>query len=115
MYDISQLNDMLVPELLDIADQLSIPHAKKLEKQDLIYKIVDGRLKALPTETKEAAPEKARRKRIVKANTGNTTEEAEVMSGDSTPKPEEPADQPTAAPAIDPGAPKEKSRLSVKT
>jgi hypothetical protein len=28
MYDILQLNDMLVPELLDIAEQLKIPNAK---------------------------------------------------------------------------------------
>ena len=41
MYDILQLNDMLVPELLDIAEQLNIPDAKKTEKQDLIYKILD--------------------------------------------------------------------------
>jgi len=41
MYDISQLNDMLVPELKDIADQLNIPHAQKPDKQDLIYKILD--------------------------------------------------------------------------
>ena len=41
MYDILQLNDMLVPELLDIAEQLKIPGAKKLEKQDLVYKILD--------------------------------------------------------------------------
>ena len=39
MYDILQLNDMLVPELLDIAEQLKIPNAKKLNKQDLVYKI----------------------------------------------------------------------------
>ncbi len=79
MYDISQLNDMLVPELLDIADQLSIPHAKKLEKQDLIYKIVDRQAET-PTDRKEAVPEKGRRKRIIKTNTSNVTEEAEVMS-----------------------------------
>ena len=41
MYDILQLNDMLVPELLDIAEQLKIPNAKKLNKQELIYKILD--------------------------------------------------------------------------
>ena len=29
MYDILQLNDMLVPELLDIAEQLKISNAKK--------------------------------------------------------------------------------------
>ena len=42
MYDILQLNDMLVPELLDIAEQLKIPNAKKLDKQGLVYKILDS-------------------------------------------------------------------------
>ena len=42
MYDILQLNDMLVPELLDIAEQLKIPNPKKLSKQDLVYKILDS-------------------------------------------------------------------------
>ena len=42
MYDILQLNEMLVPELLDIAEQLNIPNAKKLDKQELVYKILDG-------------------------------------------------------------------------
>ena len=41
MYDILQLNDMLVPELLDIAEQLDISNAKKLNKQDLVYRILD--------------------------------------------------------------------------
>lgn len=41
MYDILQLNDMLVPELLDIAEQLKIANAKKLGKQELVYKILD--------------------------------------------------------------------------
>ena len=41
MYDILQLNDMLVPELLDIAEQQNISNAKKLEKQELIYQILD--------------------------------------------------------------------------
>lgn len=41
MYDILQLNDMLVPELRELADGLGIPGTKKLTKQDLIYKILD--------------------------------------------------------------------------
>ena len=41
MYDILQLNDMLVPELLDLAEQLKTAGAKKLDKQELIYKILD--------------------------------------------------------------------------
>jgi transcription termination factor Rho len=87
MYDISQLNDMLVPELLDIADQLSIPHAQKTDKQELIYKILD-RQAVVESESKSPAPEKGRRKRIVKANTPNTSEEAEVMT-ETAPQEEE--------------------------
>jgi transcription termination factor Rho len=41
-YDILQLNDMLVQELREIADKLTIPEFKKLSKQDLIYKILDA-------------------------------------------------------------------------
>ncbi len=42
MYDILQLNDMLVPELRDIAERFNISDYKKLEKKDLIYKILDA-------------------------------------------------------------------------
>lgn len=77
MYDILQLNDLLVPELLDIAEQLQIPNAKKLNKQDLIYKILDKQsIMNAGAKTEEAKP---KRKRIVKASTANTTEEAEVV------------------------------------
>lgn len=78
MYDILQLNDMLVPELLDIAEQLKIPNAKKLSKQDLVYKILDSQaVKA--SEKKELEPgEKSKRKRIIKTSTSLSTEEAIV-------------------------------------
>lgn len=76
MYDILQLNDMLVPELLDIAEQLKIPNAKKMSKQDLVYKILDSQAIA---GAKGAKPsEDGKRKRIIKATTSNTTEEAVV-------------------------------------
>jgi transcription termination factor Rho len=78
MYDILQLNDMLVPELLDIAEQLNIPGAKKMEKQDLIYKILDGQA-VKESETKEKKPTRAKKPVTVKASTANVTEEAEVM------------------------------------
>ena len=42
MYNILQLNDMLVPELKEIAEQMNIDGAKKLSKTDLIYKILDA-------------------------------------------------------------------------
>jgi transcription termination factor Rho len=41
MYDILQLNDMLVPELKEIANQLGIKGYHKLTKQDIVYKILD--------------------------------------------------------------------------
>ncbi len=41
MFDILQLNDMLVPELKELADTLSIKGVSKLNKQDLIYRILD--------------------------------------------------------------------------
>ncbi len=41
MLDILQLNDMLVPELKDLAEELGVDGYKKLNKQELIYKILD--------------------------------------------------------------------------
>ncbi|HHJ50183.1 MAG TPA: transcription termination factor Rho [Phaeodactylibacter sp.] len=41
MYDIVQLNDMLVSELRDLAESLGLKGYKRLNKQDLIYKILD--------------------------------------------------------------------------
>ena len=81
MYDILQLNDMLVPELLDIAEQLKIPNAKKLDKQGLVYKILD-RQAVVASENKGGNSEdKSKRRRIIKTSTGITTEEAVVEDG----------------------------------
>jgi len=80
MYDILQLNDMLVPELLDIADQLKIQNAKKLDKQELVYKILDKQ--ALVSSEKGDAGDKPKRKRIIKTATANSSEEAFVESDD---------------------------------
>ena len=86
MYDILQLNDMLVPELLDIAEQLKITGSKKMDKQELIYKILDKQ--AVMASENKGAEEKGKRKRIVKTTTATGTEEAVVESGDkeSAPK-----------------------------
>ena len=66
MYDILQLNDMLVPELLDIAEQQNITDTQNLEKQELIYKILDKQASMAPNDKKETASERPKRKRIVK-------------------------------------------------
>jgi len=78
MYDILQLNDMLVPELLDIAEQLKISNAKKLGKQDLIYKILDSQAVKASEKKSNETEDKTKRKRIIKTSTGITTEEAIV-------------------------------------
>lgn len=63
MYDILQLNDMLVPELLDIAEKLEIPNAKKLDKQALIYKILDKQAVIASEDKQGNGDEKKVRKR----------------------------------------------------
>ena len=64
MYDISQLNDLLVPELQDIAIQQNISNAKDLNKEELVSRILD---KQSNTNNNGAAAEKPKRKRIPKA------------------------------------------------
>ena len=93
MYDILQLNDMLVPELVDIAENLKIADAKKMAKQDLIYKILDKQAVIESAMKSNEEGDKPKRKRIVKATTANVTEEAEVM------EPTAPAAPEAAAPA----------------
>jgi transcription termination factor Rho len=85
MYDILQLNDMLVPELLDIAEQLKIPNAKKLDKQELVYKILD-RQAVIASEKKNNSDDRPKRKRIIKTSTSLTTEEAVVEDGEADKK-----------------------------
>ncbi|HXB08714.1 MAG TPA: transcription termination factor Rho [Puia sp.] len=87
MYDILQLNDMLVPELLDIAEQLKITGAKKLDKQELVYKILDKQAVAASEGKADSADDKPKqRKRIIKTSTANSTEEAIVESGEDKPR-----------------------------
>lgn len=104
MYDILQLNDMLVPELVDIAENLKITDAKKLAKQDLIYKILDKQAVIESAMKANEDGDKPKRKRIVKATTANVTEEAEVM---------EPT-QPAAPAAVEPVQEKKAGRPAKK-
>ena len=67
MYDILQLNDMLVPELKELAEKLSIKGYKRLNKQDLIYKILDQQAisgdQGTETKSKEKAVEQDKPKK----------------------------------------------------
>ncbi len=65
MYNISQLNDLLVPELLDIAEHYSIPNSKKMNKQDLVNSILEKQ-SIMAVEKKNPDGEKPKRKRIIK-------------------------------------------------
>lgn len=78
MYDILQLNDMLVPELLDIAEQQNITDTKNLQKQELIYKILDKQASMTPNDKKETTTERPKRKRIVKPKKEETVESVVV-------------------------------------
>ncbi|OJW82160.1 MAG: transcription termination factor Rho [Bacteroidetes bacterium 46-16] len=70
-YDILQLNDMLVPELVDVAENLNIHNPGKLDKQTLIYKILDQQaIKAGAAPGAEEDEPKKRRGRKPKAEAG---------------------------------------------
>ncbi len=100
MYDILQLNDMLLPELQDIAEQLAIPGTKKLDKQGLIYKILDGQAVQASSAKDEPKKKGARTRKpiTIKTSTANGTEEAEVMES-TEPAATEQAPAAEAAPA----------------
>ena len=60
MYDILQLNEMLVPELKDIAESFQVDSHQRLTKKDLIFKILDKQAKISPpanVDVKEAPVE----------------------------------------------------------
>lgn len=64
MYDILQLNDMLLPELKEVAEKNNLSGYKRLGKQELIIKILEEQ-KNSPAKTEEApeAPKKEAKKR----------------------------------------------------
>jgi transcription termination factor Rho len=64
MYDILQLNDMLVPELREIAEGLMVKDAKKLSKQDLVYKILDAQ--AVKVGAEEPAEKRGEKKKLLR-------------------------------------------------
>ena len=55
MLDILQLNDMLVPELKELAEQLGLKGYKRLNKQELIYKILDHQAVARENKSEETS------------------------------------------------------------
>ncbi len=74
-YDIAQLSEMLLPELVDVADSMKIGNAGSLDKQTLIYKILDAQ--ASGPAAKDAAgngADDSKKRRGRKPKTEETTE-----------------------------------------
>ncbi len=100
MYDILQLNDMLVPELLDIAEKLDVPNAKKLNKQDLIYKILDKQAVMASADSQSNGEEKkARKRKPVKKEDEHVVEEP--IHTDEKPAAKKPAKKATTGKSKD--------------
>ena len=87
MYDISQLNDLLVPELHDVAEQLNIPNSNKMNKQELVSTIL-AKQNTMAADNKIPEGEKPKRKRIAKTDVAEDAAPArqdELFKKEATP------------------------------
>lgn len=99
MYDILQLHDMLVPELRQIAETLEVKGYKRLNKQDLIYKILDQQAinsgsskEETPKAKVEEKPKRGRKKKTeTEAKTPSTKKRTVKAKAKVEKKPEEKA------------------------
>lgn len=82
-YEINQLNDMLVPELVDVALHLKIPNVDHLNKQALINTIMDYQNNDIPAATADnGSEEKKKRTRKPKAPAAKTSERTATTESD---------------------------------
>jgi transcription termination factor Rho len=97
MYNLTQLNDLLIPELKDIAEELKIINTTKKSRQELVSMILEKQEQMAP-EKKSTEGEKPKRKRIVKGDSPEPIKEiapakpkpaaAEKKPASKKPKPE---------------------------
>jgi transcription termination factor Rho len=82
MYNLSQLNDMLVLELTDIADQFNISNSKDLSRTDLIAAIMEKQTGSQDVKNDADGADKPKRKRIVKepVKKGTTPEASNLFT-----------------------------------
>jgi transcription termination factor Rho len=73
MYNNNQLNELLIPELIDIAEQLNIKEIKKLSREALINVILENQ-HTMEKSANTPEGEKPKRKRIVKTATNQEKE-----------------------------------------
>ncbi len=99
MYDILELNDMLVPELRSLAEKLELKSFKKLNKQELIYKILDEQAvvqensKGAKKEADSASEEKPARKTRARKSAKKEIEEVPVEEEETAVETEEEAEE----------------------
>ena len=103
MYDILQLNEMKVPELREIAENLDVKKYKTLNKEDLVYKILDNQAiskeEVVAVEDKNGSTEnKAKRKRRPRVVKDKTEEAASIFK--DQPKPEKKVEEPVKQPEL---------------
>jgi transcription termination factor Rho len=85
MYTIDDLNDRLLSELKDIAEGMGVKNAKKLAKQDLIYKILDQQAisgEPKSTKTTEPAERKMRPRKRENVSTENQKPQEKEQTSD---------------------------------
>ena len=87
MYDILELNDMLLKDLHEIAKELKVSNYRKLKKQELIYKILDQQAVLPKNELKKL--EELKKEQQSGDGQAAQPEEAQQQPEANGPKPEE--------------------------
>ncbi len=85
MYDYEQLNQMLLPELKDLAEKIGLKSYKRLSKKDLIYKILDAQAIKSETTPLENKPPKPQAEPAV-VSEGDQTQENKTAGRGRPPK-----------------------------
>lgn len=109
MYDITQLKGMKLQDLKDVAEKLQIKKFKSLNKQDLVYTILDHQA-VNPDKVKEITSEQ---KPVTKAENTAAKEELKVDS-EATEKPQRPERTPHPARTPRPARPVAENKEATK-
>ena len=112
MYDILQLNDMLVPQLKELAEDLGLKGYKRLSKKDLIYKILDEQANANPSDEEDSEDDENSRKRRarkkVSSAPGYSTKDSRKPKQERAEVEEEPEEEVEEEPRVEPAAREER-------
>ncbi|MBY0432704.1 MAG: Rho termination factor N-terminal domain-containing protein, partial [Cyclobacteriaceae bacterium] len=122
MYTIDELNVRLLSELKDIAEEMGVKNAKKLTKQDLVYKILDQQAKAPAAPASKKAAEESGDRKMRPRKRENVAPAAKDLSMEDQSQsidvePEKPSEQPQApkfeeSPAAQPSQPPQTANYS---